>query len=33
VLAITLMVCLAASTFGIRLALKIDPAAALAAAG
>jgi len=33
VLAITVAVCLAASTFGIRLALKIDPAAALAAAG
>jgi putative ABC transport system permease protein len=26
-------VCLAASTLGIRLALKIDPAEALAAAG
>jgi putative ABC transport system permease protein len=33
VLAITIVVCLAASTFGIRLALRIDPAAALAAAG
>jgi putative ABC transport system permease protein len=33
VLAITTVVCLAASTFGIRLALRVDPAAALAAAG
>lgn len=30
---ITIVVCLAASTLGIRLALKIDPAEALAAAG
>ncbi len=30
---ITVAVCLAASTFGIRLALRIDPAEALAAAG
>jgi putative ABC transport system permease protein len=30
---ITLAVCLAASTLGIRLALKVDPAEALAAAG
>ncbi|HZP78891.1 MAG TPA: ABC transporter permease [Pseudolabrys sp.] len=30
---ITVMMCLAASIFGIRLALKIDPAAALATAG
>lgn len=33
VCAITVAVCLAASTFGIRLALKVDPAEALAAAG
>jgi putative ABC transport system permease protein len=33
VFAITLAVCLAASTLGIRLALKVDPAEALAAAG
>jgi putative ABC transport system permease protein len=33
VLAITIVVCLAASSLGVRLALKIDPAAALAAAG
>ena len=33
VCAITIVVCLAASTFGIRLALKVDPAQALAAAG
>ena len=33
VFAITVAVCLAASTLGIRLALKIDPAEALAAAG
>ncbi len=30
---ITVLVCLAASTLGIRLALKVDPAEALAAAG
>ena len=29
VFAITIAVCLAASTFGIRLALKVDPAEAL----
>jgi len=33
VFAITIMVCLTASTLGIRLALKVDPAEALAAAG
>jgi len=33
VLAITAAICLAASMFGIRLALKIDPTAALSAAG
>lgn len=33
VFGITIVVCLAASTLGIRLALKIDPAAALAAGG
>lgn len=33
VFGITIVMCLAASTLGIRLALKIDPAAALAAAG
>jgi len=33
VFAITIAVCLAASTLGIRLALKVDPAEALAAAG
>ena len=33
VISITVAVCLAASTLGIRLALKIDPAEALAAAG
>ena len=33
VFAITVAVCLAASTLGIRLALKVDPAEALAAAG
>lgn len=33
VFAITIAVCLAASTLGIRLALRIDPAEALAAAG
>jgi putative ABC transport system permease protein len=33
VFAITVVVCLAASTLGIRLALKVDPAEALAAAG
>ena len=31
--AIMIVVCLAASTFGIRLALKVDPAEALASAG
>jgi putative ABC transport system permease protein len=31
--AIMIMVCLVASSFGIRLALKVDPAEALAAAG
>ena len=31
--AIMIVVCLAASTFGIRLALKVDPAEALAGAG
>ena len=30
---ITVVVCLAASSLGVRLALKVDPAAALAAAG
>ena len=30
---ITIVVCLAASSLGVRLALKVDPAAALAAAG
>jgi putative ABC transport system permease protein len=33
VFAITIVVCLAASTLGIRLALKVDPAEALASAG
>jgi putative ABC transport system permease protein len=33
VLAITVVVCLAASTLGIRLALRVDPAEALAATG
>jgi putative ABC transport system permease protein len=33
VFAITVMVCLAASTLGIRLALKVDPAEALASSG
>jgi putative ABC transport system permease protein len=33
VFVITIVVCLAASTFGIRLALKVDPAEALASAG
>ena len=33
VFAITVVVCLAASTLGIRLALKVDPAEALSAAG
>ena len=33
VFVITVVICLAASTLGIRLALKIDPAAALAAGG
>ena len=33
VFAITIVVCLAASILGVRLALKIDPAAALATAG
>lgn len=33
VFAITIAVCLAASTLGIRLALRVDPAEALAAAG
>ncbi|MEJ2376744.1 MAG: ABC transporter permease [Pseudolabrys sp.] len=33
VLAITVVICLAASIFGIRLALSIDPAEALSAAG
>jgi putative ABC transport system permease protein len=33
VFVITVVMCLAASTLGIRLALKVDPAAALAAAG
>jgi putative ABC transport system permease protein len=33
VFGITVVVCLAASTLGIRLALKVDPAEALAAAG
>ena len=33
VFVITVVICLAASTLGIRLALKVDPAAALAAAG
>ena len=33
VFAITVAVCLAASSLGVRLALKIDPAAALSAAG
>ena len=33
VFAITIAVCLAASSLGVRLALKIDPAAALSAAG
>jgi hypothetical protein len=33
VFVITVAMCLAASTLGIRLALKVDPAAALAAAG
>jgi putative ABC transport system permease protein len=33
VFAITIVVCLAASTLGIRLALKVDPAEALSAAG
>ena len=33
VFVITVVICLAASTLGIRLALKVDPAEALAAAG
>jgi putative ABC transport system permease protein len=33
VFVITIVVCLAASTLGIRLALKVDPAEALASAG
>jgi putative ABC transport system permease protein len=33
VFAITIAVCLAASSLGVRLALKIDPAVALSAAG
>jgi putative ABC transport system permease protein len=33
VFVVTVVMCLAASTLGIRLALKVDPAAALAAAG
>jgi len=33
VIVITVVMCLAASTLGIRLALKVDPAEALAAAG
>jgi putative ABC transport system permease protein len=33
IFAITIVVCLAASTLGIRLALKVDPAEALSAAG
>jgi putative ABC transport system permease protein len=33
VFAITIVVCLAASTLGIRLALKVDPAEALASSG
>ncbi len=33
VFAITIVICLAASTLGIRLALKVDPAEALSAAG
>jgi putative ABC transport system permease protein len=33
VFVITVVVCLAASSLGVRLALKVDPAAALAAAG
>ena len=33
VFAITIAICLAASSLGVRLALKIDPAAALSAAG
>jgi putative ABC transport system permease protein len=33
VFVITVVMCLAASTLGIRLALKVDRAAALAAAG
>ncbi len=33
VFVITVVVCLAASTLGIRLALKVDPAEALASSG
>jgi putative ABC transport system permease protein len=33
VFGITVVVCLAASTLGIRLALRVDPAEALAASG
>jgi putative ABC transport system permease protein len=33
VLAITVAVCLAASSLGVRLALKVDPAAALSTSG
>ena len=33
VFGITVGICLAASTLGIRLALKVDPAEALSAAG
>jgi putative ABC transport system permease protein len=33
VFVITVVICLAASSLGVRLALKVDPAAALAAAG
>jgi putative ABC transport system permease protein len=33
VFAITIVICLAASTLGIRLALKVDPAEALASSG
>jgi putative ABC transport system permease protein len=33
VFVITVVICLAASTLGIRLALKVDPAEALASSG
>jgi putative ABC transport system permease protein len=33
VFVVTVVICLAASTLGIRLALKVDPAEALSAAG